>query len=394
MKGDDIVMRGWMKVALLGALAVCALVSAAQGIRVSLRPEGSMDFQWEAPRALLLHVDPYHPNPGWALVDRTRNEGDFYARQPPSCFVMLWPYAALPLADARVAWLLTNLALTAALLWVIRRSWLASLSPWAFACFSALVAASTPWRVAVGNGQSTLFALGFLVLGYHASTLKRPVLAGICLALSLYKYTLTGPVLLWMALDGAAVAVGVAALIHLALTLFASYWIGVAPLSLVLGSFGSAGVLAYMGCTDIFGLGYALAGMACKPYVIAFIAASLLMVAMGWRRGRREALPALTILSAWALLVAYHRFYDLLFLIFPLAQLFTQKTWTSRSVVYAAVITWLWYVQRILDQFGAQKSIVFVNIVPFTAVLLVFLLSVDDRPGAPVQRWSWRFSQN
>ena len=104
-------------------LVLLAGVSLLLGIENALDRNGSQDFQWGPSRVLLQGKNPYTPyieyRKGFTQVNPyLLTQVPFY---PASGYVFLWPYAALDWRAAKVAWALSNVALSFLLLAGLRR---------------------------------------------------------------------------------------------------------------------------------------------------------------------------------------------------------------------------------------------------------------------------------
>jgi hypothetical protein len=119
---------------------------------------------------------------------------------PAHLYVALLPGAHFGEYAYKAVWLMLNAAGAAAIflwLWSQRRS--SRMSGWVvYLCFSVFLC-STPARVAIGNGQVSLVALGAMAMAWWLCQRGRLLWAGFFLALALDKYTLTLPFLLLFA---------------------------------------------------------------------------------------------------------------------------------------------------------------------------------------------------
>jgi hypothetical protein len=147
---------------------------------------------------------------------------------------------------------------------------------------------------------------------------KRLSLAGVALAASWLKYTLTFPLsIAFLKRNRVRVAV-VAAGIHVILTVALTFWTGASPIDLVLDPLRAGGQYVAEGSIDVFGLS---AGLSESPLIPGAIAIAIL-VATAYsvlRNTQGDELFLLSVLSLLASIVVYHRAYDQVVFVFPLA---------------------------------------------------------------------------
>lgn len=197
-------MNRFLRTALFIVFILLASVSVVQGVRNALL--FSQDFQYDAALALRCGINPYEESlhPTGAL--ETGATADFYvffeergipqkmeANQFPSLLMLLFPMTFPPYGISRVLWLFLNLLFTALSVFLLRKTFLKEMDRDTFILLMLLMIAGTPWRNQIGVGQHTLFSLFFFLLAVYLSEKDHWVGAGLALAVSYFKYTLTAP---------------------------------------------------------------------------------------------------------------------------------------------------------------------------------------------------------
>ena len=180
-----------LKKIILIVMGILAAVSLVQGCKNAVLV--SQDFQWDAAKALTLHINPYDESLSPSGILDSYDFEKYYlqmeANQFPSLLWLLFPYTLLPPLAARYAWLVSNLLFTAGIIYLLRKTFLkgpagASSVPsdgkvcsssevltgpdrFTFAFFMLLMIAGTPYRNQLGVGQHTLFAFFFFLLAVY-----------------------------------------------------------------------------------------------------------------------------------------------------------------------------------------------------------------------------------
>jgi hypothetical protein len=204
------------------ALWLAVGVNLLSGVRGSWAH--SQDFQWMPSRLMWQGVNPYEVYLGGhrdqLILEQIPNYGHFI-------YVILLPYAMLPWAYAKVAWLLTNVMMLVGFVIKARRqlTGVQSRALWSWAVL--LMCLGYPIKNVLANGQQgilCLFGLGLCFI-YR----RRPWLAGFGLALIVSKYSFGVFVATVMLAAGFTSVVGVAALLSAGAWLFVSFWTGTDP---------------------------------------------------------------------------------------------------------------------------------------------------------------------
>jgi hypothetical protein len=168
-------------------LAACAVISAAQGFRNAIRPDGSQDNQWGPSRFLLEHNNPYALFLGYALNNKS-GSSPFILNQGPSYpvngLILMWPYAVLNWEIAKWLWAVSNFLFTFVIVFMLYNLYLPH-KPWYFlGIVGALFLTCTPHRNLIGNGQHALFCLAFFTISL-AKYKDNKLISGFCLAVAL-----------------------------------------------------------------------------------------------------------------------------------------------------------------------------------------------------------------
>ena len=377
-------------------LTVFAVISIFGGVRNAARY--SQDFQYDAARALMKGVDPYElselchrdpPAEGWYEgIEKTGLKPfyDYYesidapqkmeANQFPSLLYLLEPLAALPFSAARICWLILNLLFTAAVIFLLGKTFLREAEPLEFALLSTLMIAGTPWRNQLGVGQHTIFSFAFFLLAVWLSDLggivivsghdsrgvadvgRLKTLAGLALAVSYFKYTLTAPLALYFVYKRRWRELIVSVLPHIAGTAAAAFVLKEPFSAMLIKPLKVAMALSGEGSLDV---GAFLGGG--KPAMAASLALMVLMVvfAIAFPGGRDEVFFSTVLLLS--LIFTYHRTYDFFVLVAAyggvrrLAEARGGKTGNALKVYYCALILVLFFVLRLFhESLGAITS--------------------------------------
>src|ERR1700693_1649481 len=239
---------------------------------------------------------------------------------------MLWPYAILPWPIAKVVWAVLNVLFTVIIVTGLFQLFLPAQPRWLLVLIICLFVAGTPHRNLIGNGQQALFVLSFFVLSLMFLEKGYDVVAGICLAVSLFKYTVTVPLLPYFLMKRRWNVVLLALGIHVALTLFLAAWVHTSPLELLLGPVRVAFVVSSGGYID-FRAVLGQLGWTSWKYLWACAAGIVLAAAtlICRYRGRGQELLTLSVLAVASMVLFFHLAYDAVVLIFPLFYVLSEK---------------------------------------------------------------------
>jgi hypothetical protein len=326
-------------------------LSLAQGVINATAGDGSKDFQWSVARYLLEHKNPYQ-----LFVDFRAGRlasSPFIATETPvypaSAEIFLWPLAALDYSTARWAWALLNGFFSIGCAVFLAR--IANLGPPVLLGLAGLFLASTPLRSTIGNGQQGLWSLFFLLAAVDCQQRDRRTLAGLFLAASWLKYTVTAPLSLIFLRRGWRTPIPIAAGLHVALTLFLAFWIQEDPFRVLLSPFMLSGTAQTASMFDVMAiatyLGVPSIAWSAPVGVLLFLAGAAFAL-----RGGANVLATLSLLSMISLLWSYHWQYDYIVLIIPLA--YGLKRWIDGDFGYAdlgvgTAAIFIWFVQRLID---------------------------------------------
>ncbi|MEM7129378.1 MAG: glycosyltransferase family 87 protein [Chloroflexota bacterium] len=315
--------------------------------------DGSIDFQWSPSRVLLQGTDPFKlfleldaqglsksPESPFILAQR--------ASYPASSLIFLWPYAFFEWSVAKILWLITNLLSgIAIIIGVIRLAKLQSQEQifW----LAALFVTGLPFRHTIGNGQHGLFCLAFFIWAVIWAERNRMV-AGLLLAISWVKYTITMPLALFFLTSRRRFSVLIiTGLIHVGLTLFASFWVSSSVVDILLdplrvASTNNQGV----GDLDLFSvverLGYSTAGWPVVLSLLVFLAT----VVVALRTQTYNDFLLLVVLSLVVYILPRHKQYDLVVLVLPLAYAIKHYR-TASGMIVGGLIGLTWFGRKGLE---------------------------------------------
>lgn len=247
---------------------------------------------------------------------------------PPFALPLLSPIALLSRGSLVALWLVLNVAATILVLYFAKELWETQWPVKARLYLAAFFVASAPFRVTVRNGQISLIVMALLLGALLARKQKRGFLAGALIGLSLCKYSLTFPFLLYFVWKREWRTVSTAILIPAALTQVFAWRTGLSLIEVVVQHVDAvsrlyvSGVSADMGTSEVRLLFFAFTGERESLTAILTIAASLGALIAMWivfaRRPQFEIahFAALALFSLWAV---YHRTYDSVLCLLPAA---------------------------------------------------------------------------
>lgn len=170
--------RPWLTGIALCGVALAIAIAISHEFRVATAHSG--DFQWSGIHFLMSGQDPYRlylSDPHQFILVQIPN-------YLPLLYFVLGPLGLASFGTAKVAWALINLVagITTAL-WLSRRL---GFKRWEVAVAVGLFVCSSPFSIAVGNGQQTLVVLAAAAFAF---TVRTTVGSSLWLALSVAKQT-------------------------------------------------------------------------------------------------------------------------------------------------------------------------------------------------------------
>lgn len=307
------------KILICICLIALAGISVVQGCRNAMTyPMGSFDFQYDSAKYIALGIDPYEESLNPTGLQKKLNLEYYYggleANQFPSMLMMLIPFTFFPPMTANFLFLVFNLGCTLGILVLLKKLFLPDDNNMIeMICLIFIFLFGTPWRNNIGNGQHTIFAFFFFMFCLYLSNKNYRINAGISLAISFFKYTLTVPMALYLVYKRRIKELIVAVSIHGILTVLASFWLKMSIVDLIMKPLRVASHLAGEGSYDInsiFHLGEY--GMIVTAILIILV---FIYAVVGKFPGNDEELLAL--LTIFSLVIVYHRIYDYFVLIIP-----------------------------------------------------------------------------
>lgn len=295
-------------------------------------------------RAWVLGVNPYdargvdrvYLDAGGPAVHSPATRGSRDLLYPPTTFAVLAPLGLLPWRTALAAWGVLNFAALAAGLWGIVRAlnWPAWDARTGLLILFALLFA--PVHTNFAHGQTGLVCFGLIAAAVGIRRGGRPRLAGVLLGLATALKPQVAAIFIaydalqrrWSAVAAACVAVGLATLLGVGRLAFADIpWLSQYRDNLRAFSHEWVGdptpVNPYR--YQMLNLHYPLHNFIDSRAAVTALVWALLGVAglayLALRRGRedRGEMLSLSLASAAALLLVYHRFYDAAVMLFALA---------------------------------------------------------------------------
>ena len=356
--------------ALLGALAIASI---GQGFRYAV--VYSTDFQWSPTLLLTVGVNPYEV----ALSGNV--DGKILMSQFPPylhlLYIVFLPLAYLPYTVAKLAWAIVNFGFAWGSIVVLKR--LFGLSVVQALGLAALFFVSTPYRNAIGNGQTSLLCLFALLIAWIYQN-RSQAGAGVGLSLLLTKYSFAPPVLLWFFLRG-RVKMLIAALICLTAGWLLFSWICQENPLMILGQplqvasmYSEAeGGGDIMTLIQSFGWERPIAGVLRLSSFVGILTACLWIAVLRLEAPRLSEAEALAGLCLVSLLAIRHLAYDFVFVAPAAALAFTlTRFWQFAAF---ALLGYLWFGVKLLNSFSINGK--WVELASFLTLncLVVIVLS-------------------
>lgn len=339
-------------------LILLAIISVIQGLNNAvLRDSGSQDNQWGPARFLLEHKNPYT-----MYIDLTTRSSFILSQAPnypASGLVFLWPYAVWDWPTAKLLWAFSNLVFTGILLLSIFRLLPKNTNGVTKILISVLLLMGTPWRMVVGNGQHTIFALAFFLLAI-AMFQNNNFFAGLPLAISWFKYTITFPLsLFFVKTNRALLVILIAVCIHGVLLGFVSFWTKSSFFELLFGPIYVAREATGTGYLDVFAVASEL-NMS-PSYIPGVISLLLLVISYLSVRQETDILSALSTLSLVSLVVVFHLGYDFVILVLPLAYALREQLQNIRAKYYLIMVMLVWFIDKVASVANTHLTLDYVD---------------------------------
>lgn len=348
-------------------LTALALISIVQGCRNAL--QYSQDFQWDAAKALSLHINPYEEslNPTGKLD--ALGFADYFkqmeANQFPSLLFLLLPFTFFEPMTARILWMITNLVLTTLVIILLRKTFLAEVSKESFLGLSLLMIAGTPWRNQIGVGQHTIFSFFFFLLAVYLTQKKKWLLSGLSLCICYFKYTLTVPLALYFLYKRKWKELAVSVIPHIILTFVAAKWLGSTFLEMIIEPLKVSSALSGEGSLDIGA--WTGGGL---PAMCLTVILMICLLLLAWFLPKGEDKLLVSLLLIWSLVITYHRSYDYFVLILPYAYLLSNERNQKKErllICYSVLLAVVFFGLRIFHE--AQFSRIIAGIIYYAIAI-------------------------
>ncbi|HKO96768.1 MAG TPA: glycosyltransferase family 87 protein [Pyrinomonadaceae bacterium] len=245
---------------------------------------------------------------------------------PPATVVLLAPLSLSSFETLSLIWFFLNLVATGLSVYLavklIGPNW-----PWRAQYFLLFFALSwAPFRVTMRNGQTTMIIIALLLGSLMAWRRNKNVLSGILLGLALCKYTLTFPFIFYFIWQRQWRVILVAAGIQLALTWAFAYRLGISLMDAIVDYYTSVKQLsaASPGAADLNSILLGLTGghqflsigLGVSVVILALVA--MFMVIRRRPESQNSHFALLALLALWPV---YHRTYDFMLCLIPVAVL-------------------------------------------------------------------------
>jgi hypothetical protein len=336
-----------------GALTIPAVISIGAAVYHGFR--AGHDFQWSGAHLLANHIDPYlqflQHDPGHLIL---MTQVPNYLHE---LYVLLLPLGELPFGMARGIWVVCNLGLAAACVWLLGAIYRLTIEQvWLLA---TLLATSAPFRITINAGQGALLETLLLTLLLTAVAGRGPLLG-----LSYFKYSFS-PVFVcylamrkrwgWLILSAAAPLLGLA--IFWAMVRGNIFREAVEPFVVSRNNGVGLGMGDFMSGEFYVRQYFALKPVGMLGMLISLVGSLALGAVVAARRA--EDLNAFPALICASLTLFVHLSYDYVVLVIPLAALLSPETGEaipmlkSQRIMAGVSIGLLWYVLPSVNRFSA-----------------------------------------
>jgi len=340
----------------------------------------SQDYQWGPSKILMEHHNPYQQ---YAEFKEGKIENPFMMSQAPnypaSAYIFLWPYAAMDWNMAKLAWAVSNLIFTILILIGLQRLFPIKKKKILF-FIVLLFLGGASWRTVLGNGQHALFVMASFIWALIYSK-DKPILSGILLAISWFKYTITFPLTLFFIYKKSYKAIVVSTLVHILLTLFVAYWINQPIMDFFFGPIQTAMTATNIGEIDIFGIVKRFD----IPISLAYLSIAIILyfvVNIFTKKGNNKSsdLMLLSFLSLLSLIIFFHLGYDFVLLILPLWFVFyTDRISSNIKYLVLSSVILQWYIASIFNIASKKLSIdtsIANNIFIILQIILIYYIFI------------------
>ncbi len=266
---------------------------------------------------------------------------------PPSTFAIILPFSFLSWTQMKWVWALTNLIMAGALLGATFK--MAPQLPNGYKLgIILLFLCGTPFRTALGNGQLSLFALGFSAM---AMASNRPVHSAFSTFLGLSKPHLTAPLFGAQLAKKELIGVAIGSALHILVTVLILKLTRSTVQDILMSMQHTTTSLHHAGWIDLSSI------LPMGPLAVTYALTAICH--FGWffwvvkKRHELSKIEMIAPLSVLTVLGAYHRIYDFIILIFPLVWLFTMitptKKWGAKEITVLGWILMTWFGERALS---------------------------------------------
>lgn len=360
-----------IKLILLALLIIIALASSYYGCRNALLSSKDFVSHWATNKIILNGENPYqmslqHSYSPYSRKLLENEKTEFIDVQYfPSARLFMIPYSLMSLDDAIKAWLISNIIFTLILLYVIyiflRDSGITNQN---FLLVSLLFLSGTPFRGTLGNGQLSIAAFSFFFLSLYFTRKENFFLGGIFLALSLVKYSLILPfILFFFIFEKKWVPIIICFLIHFISHLWVCYTIKADPISIFSDILKlNSSLVVNFSSYDTFSLlrfvgRYFNCGSLSNYLSVIFTLFLLFVVSFLWFKKRKNEIDInmLSIISVFLMLSYYHRIYDAICLIFPLFSIIMIRNCKYFRFLLLLGTCYFFFLEKVLDEMNKRS---------------------------------------
>ncbi len=260
----------------------------------------------------------------------------------PSCYLFLMPFLFVSWEKAKLLWIGLNIVLTVLLVKDITELYLEKKH---FPYLLGLVILSQPWRTHMHVGQCVIWSLYFFVLSIKLEKKGMTVRSGLALTLSLFKFHLIIPMLLFFVLYKRKWKnVLIASAFQFIILLIISAYVKASPVQLLLGPLKYTKTLTgkiETGYLDVFAFWGRLIDSSTSLSILSGLIIITVLIHVLLNKNIKDELGILTITSMISSILMYHRSYDYLVIVFSFSWILNSRNNINVNLVAFSIGVYL-----------------------------------------------------
>lgn len=352
-------------------------------------PAGSFDFQYDSAKVFSMGIDPYEETLQPSGLQETLNLRKYYgilqANQFPSMIMLLLPFTVFRPIVANWVWMICNVLFSVGIVILVKKLvfdecytsfcqasnfCMQEEGPIWYTILISLFFMGLPWRNNIGNGQHTIMAFFFFLLAIYFSERKKEHVAGVALAISFFKYTLTAPLAIYFLYKKKYKVLAVSIGIHVALTIVAAGWLKSSIWEMIVKPLQIASRFSSSGFLDIGAIvRFENVGMIIS--LVVMLALIIYVISGRYRGTDCELLSALILFS---LVITYHRLYDYFVLVIPMVVYTFRNDRTIRCILIWIITLYCFVIRKTMELFAIPDTILSVSDVVIACCLYTVMI--------------------